>query len=108
MPTAPPKHCPRGHPPFTGSRCPACAAAVDKRRPIARARGYTSKWDTARAAYLAAHPSCVRCGVKATVVDHVVPHRGDTRLFWDKGNWQSLCTNCHSSAKQAEERRRHG
>lgn len=28
-------------------------------------------------------------------VDHVVPHRGDQRLFWDElGNWQALCRNC--------------
>jgi 5-methylcytosine-specific restriction protein A len=22
--------------------------------------------------------------VKATVVDHIVPHRGDPKLFWDR------------------------
>lgn len=33
----------------------------------------------------------------ATVVDHVVPHRSDTTLFWDEhGNWQSLCAACHA------------
>ncbi|MHA6731654.1 hypothetical protein [Devosia sp. A369] len=21
------------------------------------------------------------------VVDHIVPHRGDQRLFWDRANW---------------------
>jgi predicted ATPase len=25
--------------------------------------------------------------VQATVVDHVMPHRGDQRLFWDEANW---------------------
>jgi 5-methylcytosine-specific restriction enzyme A len=30
----------------------------------------------------------------ATQVDHVVPHRGDPRLFWDQHNWQSLCASC--------------
>ncbi|WP_456297628.1 HNH endonuclease signature motif containing protein [Kineothrix alysoides] len=33
--------------------------------------------------------------VKATVVDHVIPHRGDPILFWDKRNWQPLCKTCH-------------
>jgi len=34
----------------------------------------------------------------ATVVDHVVPHRGDPVLMWDEiGNWQSLCTDCHGA-----------
>lgn len=25
-------------------------------------------------------------------------------LFWDRANWQSLCKQCHDSAKQAAER----
>ena len=31
----------------------------------------------------------------ATVVDHVIPHRGDRKLFWDEQNWQPLCKECH-------------
>ena len=31
----------------------------------------------------------------ATVVDHVIPHRGDQKLFWDEDNWQALCKSCH-------------
>ncbi|MBQ6407985.1 MAG: HNH endonuclease [Butyrivibrio sp.] len=63
-------------------------------------RGYGSKWQKARANYLRRHPYCVRCykgGVltEATVVDHIVPHRGDPKLFWDETNWQSLCKPCH-------------
>jgi 5-methylcytosine-specific restriction protein A len=33
----------------------------------------------------------------ATDVDHVIPHRGNERLFWDEGNWQALCHECHSA-----------
>jgi 5-methylcytosine-specific restriction enzyme A len=40
----------------------------------------------------------------ATVVDHIVPHRGDPVLFWDEGNWQSQCKPCHD-AKTAREGR---
>lgn len=43
--------------------------------------------------------------VLATVVDHVIPHRGDQALFWDTSNWQPLCRRCHDGRKQAEERR---
>ena len=44
--------------------------------------------------------SCEECRkqgrfVKATVVDHIVPHRGDQKLFWDEANWQPLCKPCH-------------
>lgn len=38
----------------------------------------------------------------ATVADHVEPHRGDPLKFW-YGDLQSLCDECHSSAKQREE-----
>lgn len=42
--------------------------------------------------------------VAATIVDHVIPHRGDQQLFWDKSNWQSLCKHCHDSHKQRIEK----
>lgn len=63
-------------------------------------RGYDSRWNRARVRYLKEHPLCVKCMeehrlVKATVVDHVVPHRGDAVLFWDESNWQPLCKACH-------------
>jgi 5-methylcytosine-specific restriction endonuclease McrA len=39
------------------------------------------------------------------VVDHIQPHRGDQRLFWDRRNWQPLCRTCHSGHKQSIEKR---
>ena len=55
-------------------------------------KGYGSRWQKARAVYLHSHPLCVRClakgrYVKATVVDHIIPHRGNRELFWDRDNW---------------------
>lgn len=41
---------------------------------------------------------------KATVVDHIIPHRGDNKLFWDKSNWQSLCKRCHDKKTMTEDR----
>jgi hypothetical protein len=40
----------------------------------------------------------------ATVVDHIVAHRGNSELFWNPDNWQPLCQHHHNSAKQSEER----
>lgn len=34
--------------------------------------------------------------VAAECVDHIVPHKGNSLLFWDKRNWQPLCNACHS------------
>ena len=50
---------------------------------------------------------CAAIGVQtpACVVDHIIPHRGDSKLFWNRRNWQSLCNPHHVSAKQRDEAR---
>ena len=80
-------------------------ARHDQRRPTAARRGYNNEWRKARAEFLARFPSCRRCGAPASTVDNIKPHRGDDRLFWDRSNWQPLCTSCHNRHKQREERR---
>jgi len=32
----------------------------------------------------------------AMIVDHIIPHKGDMDLFWNKANWQSLCERHHN------------
>lgn len=69
-------------------------------RASAHARGYTKQWQSARRGYLAANPLCVEClkegrYERATVVDHIIPHRGNMDRFWDRDNWQSLCKRHH-------------
>ena len=54
------------------------------------------------------HPLCVECQRKgkltpATVVDHIIPHRGDQKLFWDRSNWQALCHRHHSMKTRRED-----
>jgi 5-methylcytosine-specific restriction protein A len=50
----------------------------------------------ARHSYLVRHPVCNMCKREAaTILDHVVPHRGVPALFWDQSNWQGLCVHCH-------------
>lgn len=78
-------------------------------RASANERGYTWRWTKARNTFLLRNPLCrihEQRGqvVAATVVDHIIPHKGDQALFWDTSNWQSLCKRCHDSTKQAEER----
>ena len=74
----------------------------------AASRGYGAAWQKARKQYLEAHPLCVECMregryVKATDVDHIVPHRGDQKLFWDRSNWQALCHRHHSMKTRRED-----
>lgn len=110
MPVRAPRICGCGCRIVSGERCPCerkRKAEADARRPSARDRGYDSKWDVERAAFLKARPTCTRCSAPATVVDHVIPHRGDMKLFWNRSNWQPLCRTCHSRWKQSQEAR-HG
>lgn len=58
-------------------------------------------------------PFCRECAksglrVRATVVDHIKPFRGDWDLFVDPRNHQSLCKRCHdrkTALEQARKRR---
>lgn len=68
---------------------------------------YDRKWRKARLEHLHLHPLCVDCLkekkiTEATEVDHIIPHRGDLTVFWDRTNWQSLCKP-HHSAKTCRE-----
>lgn len=74
----------------------------------ASARGYGRQWQKASKAFLASHPLCEECVkhgryTKATVVDHIVPHRGDPKLFWDRNNWQALCKKCNDEKTGRED-----
>lgn len=113
MPTRPLRPCssPRCPALTSAGRCDAHARATrqqqDERRGTAAERGYDGKWRKAREAFLAANPLCRLCAAEgrttgATVVDHIVPHKGDMAAFWKRNNWQSLCASCHS-AKTARE-----
>ena len=74
--------------------------ALDARRGSSTERGYSYAWQRAREGFLRSHPLCRAHEAQdkvepATVVDHIVPHRGDKALFWDSSNWQPLCKRCH-------------
>lgn len=69
----------------------------------AASRGYDYEWQKARTAYLLRHPWCVCAECRASgkpfpsdTVDHIIPHRGDDKLFWDMSNWQALAQLCHN------------
>lgn len=66
-------------------------------------RGYDQHWRKAREVFLLSHPICNHCGRLANVVDHIIPHKGNKKLFWDKSNWQPLCTECHNRKTASED-----
>lgn len=101
MPKRPTQHRPMGYKPFDRK-------AFDERRGSSSSRGYGATWRKFRERWLKEHPLCVYCQrenrvTAATVVDHIIPHRGDMELFWLIDNVQSLCHSHHNSIKQREE-----
>jgi hypothetical protein len=81
----------------------------DSQRDSSAKRGYGRRWRKARITFLQNNPLCKRCEQKgrvtpAEVVDHIVPHKGDQKIFWDSTNWQALCKQCHDSFKQRYEK----
>lgn len=109
MPIRPPRICSCGKTVPAGVLC-SCQikrrAEADARRPTAHERGYDSKWQRESRIFLSLPDNrlcACGCGRTANVVDHIVPHRGDMRLFWDRKNWQPLNKHCHDSTKQSLE-----
>ena len=43
----------------------------------------------------------------ADTVDHIIPHRGDVRLFYEWGNLRSACRHCHDSAAKLKDKHGH-
>ena len=86
---------------------------TDGRRGSSASRGYNARWGKARLTHLNRSPICRwhevidDVIVPARVVDHWIPHNGDSNVFWNTSRWVSLCTECHSGRKQALERRGH-
>jgi 5-methylcytosine-specific restriction protein A len=72
----------------------------ERKRGTAHQRGYTKTWSKYRLMYLRENPICVMCQeegniVSASVVDHIIPHKGNMDLFWDSNNHQALCKRHH-------------
>lgn len=55
------------------------------------------KWRVIRSNFLKVHCVCIICGGKATIADHIIPHKGDERLFYNENNLQPMCWRCHSA-----------
>ena len=86
---------------------------VEQQRESSTQRGYGYKWQQARVQFVREHPLCecpecqagiVRVTV-ATVVDHIIPHKGDLSLFWDRNNWQAMSKTCHDKKTAREDGR---
>ena len=114
MPTKPKTPC---HHPGCPALVPAGKKYCEEHKKLhpeavrsASSRGYGNAWRKASKQFLRVHPLCEECRkrgkyTKATVVDHVIPHCGDQKLFWDMSNWRALCKPCHDRKTGREDSR---
>lgn len=84
--------------------------AFDRDRDGPRQRGYTHSWQREADEFRKTHPRCVGCDAMGLVhrtecIDHIIPHKGDKSLFWNKNNWQPSCNWHHTAIKPELERR---
>ena len=110
MPGKPLRPCNRpGCPSLTTERyCEQHKHIEEQRRGSSAQRGYGYRWQKYRLEYLRRHPLCVRCQAAgrveaATVVDHIIPHKGDRVRMWAMDNHQALCKPCHDHKTATED-----
>lgn len=103
MPQSAMKTCPYCQKPYRDQ----CNCGKKRPRYEKRTKSYSRRyecgkgWEKARLTYLGDHPLCVDCErngrtTAATVVHHLIAHKGDPDLFWDQDNWEASCTACHN------------
>ncbi|MCG8429570.1 MAG: HNH endonuclease [Candidatus Omnitrophica bacterium] len=81
----------------------------NRQKPVYYRWYYQKTWCNLRKAQLRSNPLCEACAAKgihalATEVDHIIPHKGDVKLFHSRDNLQSLCKACHSRKTMNEQR----
>jgi 5-methylcytosine-specific restriction protein A len=108
MPERPKRPCARpGCPELVDSGYCEAHRKREEDRPNAGDRGYGAGWRKARLRFIAdqarnGNVVCADCGRPFASesdihVDHIKPHCGDQKLFWDRSNWQMLCQKDHAA-----------
>src|SRR5689334_8855121 len=89
-------------------RCSTHMKGMEQERPNVDARKWyhTRRWELLKAQVRAEEPCCGMCltegqAVPGTQTDHIVPHRGNEALFFNRQNLQNLCEHHHSLKTQS-------
>lgn len=94
---------------------------MTKKKPPQYGRAYrapwydTQRWRVERIEYITENPECELCkqegrrGIPSTILDHIkniasLPEDKREQMFWDRSNWQAICTR-HHNQKSGKERR---
>lgn len=99
---------PKKHRPYGARSEQERKKEFDERRESAAARGYDAWWRRLRKVVLSEEPLCRECSkigrvVASAEVDHIIPHKGNMKLFRDRKNLQGLCKPCHSRKTATED-----
>lgn len=89
-------------------RCEANRRYDKTRDPQVEKWRKSARFLSGRNAFGTQNPLCAECRrngrtTPGTVLDHIVPHKGDHNLFWDVSNWQMLCAQCHNRKTASED-----
>ena len=79
-----------------------------RRNPTVKKWQNSKRYITARKIFKSEMIFCRKCStvkrpVIGNILDHITPHKGDYRLFWDQTNWQLLCKRCHDVKTATED-----
>lgn len=100
--------CPTGSKVHKPKRQRRDSETVQRTRELHSHSWYNLKrWSDIRLAHLSTSPLCMACLkegklMPGEIVDHVIPHQGAAKLFWDKTNLQTLCWRHHNTKSHAE------
>lgn len=88
-------------------RCRDCRNVVDRKihaRTTWRWVYNDQRWHRLRDQVLSEEPVCrlAGCIASSAVVDHIVQHRGDPELAFDRANCQALCKRHHDQKTASE------
>jgi 5-methylcytosine-specific restriction enzyme A len=93
---------------YTGKRGRPAKQPADHGERVGHDVYRTREWHRMRTRQLRDYPWCRYClelstETRGTFVDHIKPHGGNAKLFFDDANLQTLCEMHHNSTKQREE-----
>ena len=80
---------------------------IAKERNSTNSKIYNSRWRRVSKTYLKEYPLCVQCRKEgrltpATEVDHIIPHKGDMKLFWNKNDSNMINPIAYLSIEEIE------
>jgi len=100
--------CPECQPMFKAREKAVRKNYETRRLPHVKVWLNSKRYINMRLRFIRKYPLCNHCStlrnpVVATILDHITPHKGNYKLFWDYSNLQGLCKHCHDKKTAKED-----